>query len=87
MSSNSNRILSLYKSRNNILDWETNQITFNKNLVYTKWGTGSYKYIHDNVIEANWCKCDHVIMLQSDTFFSIRIAPLDFEVVRGKRTC
>jgi hypothetical protein len=74
-------------SRNNILDWETNQITFNKNFVYTKWGTGSYKYIHDNVIEANWCKCDHVIMLQSDTFFSIRITPLDFEVVRGKRTC
>jgi len=74
-------------SRNNILSWESNQVTFNKNFLHTKWGSGSYKYIHYNVIEATWCRCDHIIILQSDTFFSIRTNPLDFEVVRGKRVC
>jgi len=56
-------------------------------IVKTTWGNGSYKVIGKNKILVSWNKFDHILKFDDlvDEFMSIRIVPMDFEVVFGVR--
>jgi hypothetical protein len=56
-------------------------------IVKTTWGNGSYRVLGKNKILVSWNKHDHILKFNDlvDEFMSIRIVPMDFEVVFGVR--
>jgi hypothetical protein len=49
----------------------------------TTWGTGTYESLGPNRVRATWNNHGHILTFCGDSFTSIRIQPLDFEVVFG----
>jgi len=49
----------------------------------TTWGTGTYELLGPNRVRATWNNHGHILTFCGDSFTSIRIHPLDFEVAVG----
>jgi len=73
-------------SKSYTLDWESNEVTMSNTSVLTPWGKGNYRFLHSNVINAEWNGYKHIIYLDNSSFYSVRISPQDFHIVSGHLT-
>jgi len=60
---------------------ESGKITFNDNgVIKTTWGTGTYESLGPNRVRATWNNHSHILTFCGDSYVSIRIHPLDFDL-------
>jgi len=85
-----NQILNEEISNNFILDkkkylWNNGFIEFDNSKVITTWGSGESKVLNKNKVLVCWNNFNHILKLdnESKNYMSVRIKPMDFEVVFG----
>jgi len=56
-------------------------------IVKTSWGNGIWKIVGERKILLSWNGFDHILKFNNtgDEYISVRVAPIDFEVVFGNR--
>lgn len=66
--------------------WGNGYIHFLNDVVNTSWGNGTFSNIDTRRVSVTWNNHQHILKFNDNAseFTSIRVAPLDFDYVRGK---
>ena len=63
---------------------ENGKIAFGSHdIIKTTWGTGTYESLGPNRVRATWNNHSHIMTFCGESYASLRIQPMDFDMVIG----